>query len=744
MQQFLALYKKRYQILIFALIAALFVAATLCFFLLQIKRFSEKSICVTLEAVSEQRKHNITSFLSGKKDNIDVVAAFFEKFHISRLYNSEETIIEYLRSCKKNTTFDYVFYIDSDGNSFNDKSEHFDVRKAPFYKEGFEGKPSFFSSVEVPPGEDKATVLASVIVPFFDGSGNVIGLVGGTNVQSTTSEDLFHNSGSGVSSVLLSGNHDVIGYSYNLDDKPEIFDYLENQYVENEAKSSFTEEIRKIRIEKENFYIVSDKIPQTDWKLVSITPESKAFERYSSVIMYSIIASLVNFFAFSVIIAAMVLIYTRHLNEVKSHAFLDPITHGISYQKFLEDAEKYINYHESGELLAVCLDINDFRIFNDLYGFEEGNHLLKIVYKELKSYIPTGLVCRVASDTFYMITDFKATEEELLLKREIFTDAFNAMLEKLKKPYHITFTAGFYRLEESRMKVTAIFERANHVHNCAKKEGMPSFFYQENLRQSAIRQKMIENTMHEAFENLEFQMHLQPKYELVSKRLVGAEALVRWENTGADHRYPDEFIPVFEKTGFIVQLDLYMMECTCQLLRHWIDFGIEPVPISVNQSKLLLLNPIYFNVITTTIEKYNLPPELIEVEITETIMYDNAAVLNSLISNLHEYGIRVAIDDFGSGYSSLVLLRDIKADVLKIDKAFVYKAEKDLIGKKILSSIIQLADTLNMQILAEGVETENQLNMLAKLGCHEVQGFLLGRPVPAQTFAQEFRNGKAD
>ena len=733
MQQFLALYKKRYQILIFALIAALFVAATLCFFLLQIKRFSEESVCVTLEAVSKQCKHEIASSLTYKEDNIGVVAAFFEEFQISRLYNDEETIIGYLRSCKKNTTFDYVFYIDSDGNSFNERNEHFDVRKYPFYKDGFEGRTSFYSSVEVPPEEEQETVLASVIVPFFDDNGNVIGLVGGTNIQSTTSEDFFHNIGTGVSSILLNGKRDVIGYSNDLDDESKIFDYLEKAEA-----SIFSEKISRIKIGKENFYIMSDKIPQTEWRLVSIVSKSKAFERYGLLIIYSIIASLVNFFAFSAIIIAMVLIYTHHLNEVKIHAFLDPVTHGISYQKFLEDAEKYINYHESGELLAVCLDINDFRIFNDLYGFEEGNHLLKIVYRELKSYIPTGLVCRVASDTFYMITDFKATEEELLMKRELFTDAFNAMLEKIKKPYHITFTVGFYRLEESKMKVTAIFERANHVHNCAKKEGMPSFFYQEKLRQSAIKQKMIENTMHEAFENLEFQMHLQPKYELVSRRLVGAEALVRWENTGADHRYPDEFIPVFEKTGFIVQLDLYMMECTCQLLRHWIDFGIEPVPISVNQSKLLLLNPIYFNVITTTIEKYNLPPELIEVEITETIMYDNAAVLNALIANLHEYGIRVAIDDFGSGYSSLVLLRDIKADVLKIDKAFVYKAEKDLIGKKILSSIIQLADTLNMQILAEGVETENQLNMLANLGCHEVQGFLLGRPVPAQTFAQTF------
>ena len=725
MQQFLDLYKKRYQILIFAFIAAIFVTGTLFCFLLQIKNFSNKSVYMMLEAVSEQHKHEIDSFVSARKESLHMASLFFDA---SQPYD-EEKIIEKLDFCKKSTNFDYLFFVRLDGSCVNNKNEHYQLDEEPFFKEGIKGKPYFYTLNNLTIKEN--TIFSIVSVPVFDKDGKVSGILGGTNIQTTTNETLFQNVAGNVYSFLLDENQNIIAFSEDIDGKDEIFASLRTAKIDDGIKQI-------VKIGRENYFAYFDDIPQNKWLLVSIIPERRAFERYSSVIMYSIFASLANFVAFSVIIMIMVVLYTHHLNEVRAHAFLDPVTHGISYQKFLEDAEKYINYHRSDDLLAICLDINDFRIFNDLYGFEEGNYLLKIVYRELKSYIPTGLVCRVVSDTFYLITDFRATEEELLLKREVFTDMFNASLEKNKKPYHITFTVGFYRLEENTTKVTSIFEKANHVHNCAKKEGIPSFFYQENLRQSAIRQKLIENTMHEAFENLEFQMHLQPKYELVTKRLVGAEALVRWENTGADHRYPDEFIPVFEKTGFIVQLDLYMMECTCQLLRHWIDFGIEPVPISVNQSKLLLLNPIYFNVITTTIEKYNLPPELIEVEITETIMYDNATVLNSLISNLHEYGIRVAIDDFGSGYSSLVLLRDIKADVLKIDKAFVYKAEKDLIGKKILSSIIQLADTLNMQILAEGVETENQLNMLANLGCHEVQGFLLGKPVPAQTFAQEF------
>lgn len=727
MQRFLDMYKKRYQILLFALVAALFVACTLGLFLLQMKNFSKKSVYMTLEAVSEQHKHEIDSFVSSRKESLHMASLFFDA---SQPYD-EAKIIEKLDFCKKNTTFDFLFFVQLDGSCVNNANEHYQLDQEPFFKEGLKGNSYFYTLNNLLIEENK--IFSVVSVPIFDKDGKVGGIIGGTNIQATTNEKLFQNVAGNVYSFLLDEHQNIIAFSEDIDGKDKLLAYLKTANISDGIKQVF-------KIGNENYFAYFDNISQNKWQLVSVIPERKASERYSSVNLWSILASICNFLAFSILIMVMVLIYTTHLNQLKAYAFSDPVTQGISYQKFLDDAEKYINYHKSDALLAVCLDINDFRIFNDLYGFDEGNNLLKLVYKMLGSYILSGIVCRANTDTFYIITDFEGTEEELLTKRDIFTDSFNAMLEKNKKPYHITFTVGFYRIEESTTdNVSLIFEKANHVHNCAKKEGVPGFVYQEKLRQEAIRQKLIENTMHEAFENLEFQMYLQPKYELVTKRLVGSEALVRWESTAKDKKYPDEFIPVFEKTGFIIQIDLYMMECACQLLRHWIDFGIEPVPISVNQSKLLLLNPIYFNVITTTIEKYNLPPQFIEVEITETIMYENAAVLNDLIAKLHMYGIRVAIDDFGSGYSSLVLLRDIKADVLKIDKAFIYKAEKDTVGKKILSSIIQLADTLNMQILAEGVETENQLNMLADLGCHEVQGYLFGKPVPAQTFAQEFR-----
>lgn len=720
--------KKRYQILGFALIAAFFVACTLWILLMQMKKFSKESIYTTLEAVSEQRKHEIEAVFEFRKENLNVAAKFFENPNVR---SSKEELIKNLSLCKEGTIFDYVFFADKNGTCINNYGEYYFIKDVPFFKASINGKPFIYTSHHLPANDGQS--FSTITVPVHDENDDVIGVIGGTCIQELTNKLLFQNVVGNISSFLIDFEHNIIAHSEGIAETDEVFNFIKNYKADVEKQKR-----QQSVINEEQYFIVVDSMMQGDWVLVSMAEKSKISEKYFTVSLWGVLASTFNFLIFSILIMIMVLIYTTHLNQIKRHVFVDPVTQGISYNKFLEDAEKYVKYHKSGSILAVCLDINDFRIFNDLYGFEEGNNLLRLVYKMLKEHISSGLVCRVKSDTFYIITDFEATEAELITKREILTDDFNTLLQRNKKPYHVVFTVGFYRVEEFTTNVSSIFERANLVHNCAKKEGRLNIFYQERLRQDAIKQKVIENTMYDAFTNLEFQMYLQPKCELLSKRLVGAEALVRWESNSGAKRYPDEFIPVFEKTGFIVQLDLYMMECTCQLLRHWIDYGIEPVPISVNQSKHLLLNPIYFNVITTTIEKYNLPPELIEVEITETIMYDNTEALNKLIINLHSYGIRVAIDDFGSGYSSLILLRDIKADVLKIDKTFIYKAERDSKGKKILSSIIQLASTLNMKILAEGVETENQLLMLADLGCREVQGYLFGRPVPAKAFAGTF------
>lgn len=729
MQRFFDFHKKRYQILIFALIAAAFVACSLGMLMVQIQKFSKESIFSTIEAVSEQRKHEINASFNFRLNNLRFLAKIFENSQIE----TENEILKNLNLFKDYTVYDFIFFADKDGACINNSGEKYQIKNMPFFMQSVKGEESIYTPHNSPVDGTKG--YTTVSVPVNDKNGTVIGIIGGTSMQAHTNEILLRKLPGDVTSFLIDKNRNVIAQSNIENDQDEIIETV--QKLEMPA----TGQIKEIlRIGGKRYFLIFDAMPKNDWVLVSLAAATEISKQYFAISLWSVLASLLNLIAFLLVIVAMVFVYSKYLRQIETFAFIDPITKGISYQKFITEAEKYLNYHKNGSILAVCLDINDFRIFNDLYGYEEGNALLYQVYKSLAAFIKTGIVCRVSNDTFYLITDCKATKDELLRKKDLFTDNFNELLEKNKKSYHITFTVGFYQLEEFTTQVFSIIERANHVHTCAKKEGMTNIFFQESLRQGAIRQKIIENSMHEAFANLEFQMYLQPKCELVSRHLIGAEALVRWESEKTDNQYPNEFIPVFEKTGFIVQLDLYMMECTCQLLRYWIDFGIEPVPISVNQSKLLLLNPIYFNVITTTIEKYNLPPQLIEVEITETIMYDNTEVLNELISKLHAYGVRVSIDDFGSGYSSLLLIRDIKADILKIDKSFVYKAENDAIGKKILSSIIQLADTLNMKILAEGVETEKQLSMLADLGCHEGQGYLFGRPVPAETFAQKFHD----
>ena len=345
MQRFLDMYKKRYQILLFALVAALFVACTLGLFLLQMKNFSKKSVYMTLEAVSEQHKHEIDSFVSSRKESLHMASLFFDA---SQPYD-EAKIIEKLDFCKKNMGFDYLFYVQLDGSCVNNANEHYQLDQEPFFKEGLKGNSYFYTLNNLLIEENK--IFSVVSVPIFDKDGKVGGILGGTNIQATTNEKLFQNVAGNVYSFLLDEHQNIIAFSEDIDGKDKLLAYLKTANISNGIKQVF-------KIGKENYFAYFDNISQNKWQLVSVIPERKAFERYSSVNLWSILASICNFLAFSILIMVMVLIYTTHLNQLKAYAFSDPVTQGISYQKFLDDAEKYINYHKSDALLAVCLDIN--------------------------------------------------------------------------------------------------------------------------------------------------------------------------------------------------------------------------------------------------------------------------------------------------------------------------------------------------------------------------------------------------
>lgn len=249
--------------------------------------------------------------------------------------------------------------------------------------------------------------------------------------------------------------------------------------------------------------------------------------------------------------------------------------------------------------------------------------------------------------------------------------------------------------------------------------------------------------MHEALRDKEFKLYLQPKIDLKTKSTAGAEALVRWIDKKGEILFPNEFIPVFEQNGFCIFLDDYMLEQTCQLIRQWMENGIEPIPISVNQSRLIFFQPDYTARLQQLMETYQIPRGILILEITEGIALEKEQHLTARLTQIQNLGIQISMDDFGTGYSSLTMLGSLPIDELKLDRGFLLKASDpaDTRSRIILQHIFQLAKSLNLPTVAEGIETVEQETFVRNWGGSYGQGYLYDRPMPVKEFNTKYMRG---
>jgi len=248
--------------------------------------------------------------------------------------------------------------------------------------------------------------------------------------------------------------------------------------------------------------------------------------------------------------------------------------------------------------------------------------------------------------------------------------------------------------------------------------------------------------MNQALENGDFKVFLQPKYDFKTEKAVGAEALVRWQHPKKGMIKPDSFIPIFEKNGFVTKIDLFVFEEICKMQKAWAAEGREPMIISINQSRLHLRNPAYVATLKSIIERYDVNPGMIELELTESAFFCNMNIVFDVTRRLHKIGFRLSIDDFGSGYSSLNILKDIFIDVIKLDREFLKESSDATRGIKVIKSIIAMAIDLGIETVAEGVETREQVELLREMGCNLAQGFYYAKPMAIPQFVKLLEHEK--
>jgi len=405
------------------------------------------------------------------------------------------------------------------------------------------------------------------------------------------------------------------------------------------------------------------------------------------------------------------------------------------------DAQKLLRYSSPEKWAVVLLDIDKFKYINDRIGYDEGSRVLERVNKTISDNINNGeIFARVTDDNFAILIRDAADAELTSRLNDIFTEFERRNSLFVKFP--VVFSVGICRLrdfsQESRIggvEINSALDRCKIAKNTVKGRHQSSIaFYDGTIRDKALRDKDYESVMPYALARKEFQCYLQPKYGLRSRNIEGAEALIRWNSPDFGFICPGDFIPIAEKNGFVVELDFFILEEVCRTMKKWISEGKDPIVISVNQSRLHLNHDDYIWRLREIVDKYDIPYEYIELELTESVFAENADKLLKVMSKLHEIGFKLSLDDFGSGYSSLNMLKDMPVDIVKIDKEFFSDTMNTQKGRAVISTVVDLANNLDMDVISEGVETKEQVEFLTEIHCTMVQGFYFAKPMPISEF----------
>ena len=411
-------------------------------------------------------------------------------------------------------------------------------------------------------------------------------------------------------------------------------------------------------------------------------------------------------------------------------ATYDELTGIYNKQAFYAKTKEMLLDNPDKNFDLLRINIERFKVLNDLFGESTGDKLLRYIGKFLKEInLPLCVSGRLYADNFVVCYEAgKGDSRRMINTLQMVADSF-----AINNRTILSF--GLYRIDDKTLPVSVMCDRANMALWKAKGNFKnPYCEYDEKMRQQVLKEQKIINAMEMAIQNKEFTLYLQPKYDIEKGTIIGAEALVRWISQENGFISPGDFIPVFENNGFVYEVDKFIWEESCRYLRKWLDEGREVHPISVNVSRIDLYDPKLVKHLVDLREKYQLPSQYLELEITESAYTEDPEQIITITRQLREAGFVILMDDFGTGYSSLNMLKDIQIDVLKLDMGFLKSSDYSAKGGNILTAILKMAESLKMQTIAEGVETKEQVEFLKGIGCKYVQGFYYSKPLPVGEF----------
>lgn len=502
--------------------------------------------------------------------------------------------------------------------------------------------------------------------------------------------------------------NELIKQIYNKTDHEDYTQLYQKWYIENDASRfdniTFEKEM-KINDKKHHFEISYKRINDENAKLVC-----DYFVYVDRTQMYESLA------------------------REKYKATHDSLTGLLNREQFYVETAELLQKYPDTAFSILCSNIKDFKLVNDIFGIEKGNTVLLTQAKLMKNMESEKVICsRITNDRFAICMPQNDAIEN---KVRFIVDALKK--EFAHNSFHMHMYMGIYNITDRNEAVSLMCDKANIAADTIKNNyEMCLARYDDYLLKASLDERQILGELDKALENEEFAMFLQPQIDS-SLNVHGAEALVRWNHPTKGLLTPYAFVDIFENAGLIYKIDRYIWEKAAQKLSEWASKGKKDYYISVNIStKDFYILDIY-EIFTELIRKYNIPASSINLEITETTLMSDFDKNSQILVRLQNAGFKIEIDDFGSGYSSLNMLKHINADVLKIDMEFLRSSENTERDREILKSMISLARKIGMDVITEGVETKAQLDMLTQMGCNNFQGYYFSKPIPAEEFEKNY------
>lgn len=483
---------------------------------------------------------------------------------------------------------------------------------------------------------------------------------------------------------------------------------------------------------REEKYLYFRPLGINDWYLLTVVPENVANDRLNAIMSTTYLLCFVLIGLFLVLIAYLIWMERQKKNALMTALYVDSITGGYTDAKFYLEAEKSLKKHKGEKAALLAVDIDRFKLINDLFGYQNGDQAIRYLWDVLVKSLGRRAICGHQSGDKFLALVYYRDQQDLL-------DLVGNFCDRCKTNPLFTFrmipSVGIYEVDPGEpLTVKAMVNLATIAQATIKgKQDLCYVFYDESFRLRMLHNKAVEDKIESAMAAGEFLAYYQPKYRASDKKLIGAEALARWRQPDGTILPPSQFIPVYEEDGLISLLDKYMFDRVCSQQRQWLDAGKQVVPISINLSRLHLYDPSFIPDYLEILNRYQLPVEWVQLELTETVMMEHQEAALSAINHLHQLGFQILMDDFGAGHSSLLTLNSVPVDLIKMDKLFA-----DDIGKRkgstIVRGMIELAHDLGLEVTAEGVETEEQFDLFQSFGCDSIQGYYFSRPLPKDEF----------